>query len=334
MKAPDPRAMRLIEAISLSKDFVRLKPRRGSGRYLLDWWCPRSQQVLAVDNLSFVIQPGEIVGYLGPNGAGKSTTIKMMSGILRPTSGSVRIGGYSPVTHRIEVVRQLGVVFGQRSQLYWDLNLTESFQLLKRIYRIPENTFQKNMSWMCSALRLHPLLERPVRQLSLGERMRAELASAMLHSPSILFLDEPTIGLDFEAKEAMRSFIYELNQTRGTTVILTTHDLEDVERLCQRLIIINKGKIAADGKMDDLLTRYARCKTVRIEFREPFDEKWNLVGTEILQRDAYSMTIRVHPSKGDPALVICDLANKAAVRDISIKEPDIMEMLQTIYSES
>lgn len=190
-----------------------------------------------VDGISFSIEKGDIVGYIGPNGAGKSTTVKMMAGILHPTSGTIRIDGISPQQDRKSVVKKLGVVFGQRTQLYWDLRLGESFELLKRIYRIENSLFEENMKLMDAVLNINEIINTPVRQLSLGQRMRGDLAAAMLHSPSILFLDEPTIGLDVEAKHAIRKLITEINQRKGTTVILTTHDLDDAEQLYKTAMI-------------------------------------------------------------------------------------------------
>lgn len=210
------------------------------------------ENVNALDNISFTINDGETVGYIGPNGAGKSTTIKILSGILTPDSGECSVDGRVPWKNRIEHVGQIGVVFGQRSQLWWDVPVTDSFELLKDIYSIPDNVYNTNRDELTELLNLSEILRTPVRQLSLGQRMRCELAASLLHSPRILFLDEPTIGLDAVSKIAVREFIVKLNKTHKTTVILTTHDMQDIEAITKRIILIGKGKILLDGGIDDI----------------------------------------------------------------------------------
>ena len=249
--------MPVIEVKNLSKRFKTVKKQKGLKGAVKGLFKPERKIVTAVDDVSFSIEQGEIVGYIGPNGAGKSTTVKMMSGILRPTSGEILINGISPVKDRKAVVKHLGVVFGQRTQLYWDLRLGESFELLKRIYDVPDEVYNENMAMMDEILDLKSIVDTPVRQLSLGQRMRGDLAAAMLHSPDILFLDEPTIGLDVDAKHAIRKFIRQINETRKTTIILTTHDLGDIQELCKRIIIINKGVVIEDGSLDEIADRIA-----------------------------------------------------------------------------
>ena len=210
------------------------------------------EEIHALDDVSFTIGDGEMVGYIGPNGAGKSSTIKILSGILTPDSGTVLVDGRIPYRNRIAHVREIGVVFGQRSQLWWDVPVIDSFALLKDIYSIPDTLYQQNMEELTQRLNLSELLRAPARQLSLGQRMRCEIAASLLHSPRILFLDEPTIGLDAVSKLAVREFILEQNQTHGTTVILTTHDMQDIEALTSRIILIGRGKILMDGTLDDI----------------------------------------------------------------------------------
>src|SRR5437660_11918210 len=227
--------MAIIEAAGLRKVFRSVERRPGIGGALAALFSRTYVEKVAVDDVSFALQPGELVGYIGPNGAGKSTTIKMLTGILVPTSGTLRVAGIVPHEHRMANAANIGVVFGQRSQLYWDLPLRESFELLRAIYSIPRDRYRQNLQRFIEMLEMEPFLRTPVRQLSLGQRMRGDFAAAMLHDPRIVFLDEPTIGLDIVAKEAIREFVARVNRERGTTFILTTHDLADVERLCRRI---------------------------------------------------------------------------------------------------
>ena len=241
--------MALIQLEQVHKVFRVTRKETGLRGAVKGLFRPQRQEVHAVNDISFSIEAGELVGFIGPNGAGKSTTIKMLSGILYPTSGRVTVDGLSPQRDRRAVVQQIGAVFGQRSQLNWDLRLGESFELFRRIYRVEDGAFSRSLGQLSDVLDLARLLDIPVRQLSLGQRMRGELAAAMLHEPQVLFLDEPTIGMDIEVKASIRSFIHDINLLRGTTVVLTTHDLDDVEELCKRLIIINEGHIIEDGPL-------------------------------------------------------------------------------------
>ena len=209
-------------------------------------------EVRAVEGLTFGIEPGEMVGYIGPNGAGKSTTIKMLTGILVPSSGRLRVAGVDPQRDRTRLARRIGVVFGQRTTLWWDLPLRDSFELLRRLYRIPPDRFRANLARYTEALDLGPFLDRPVRQLSLGQRMRGDITAALLHDPGVVYLDEPTIGLDVVSKHAVREFLSELNRRTGTTIMLTTHDVDDIERLCSRVVVIDHGRIGYDGPLAEL----------------------------------------------------------------------------------
>ena len=258
--------MALIQVADLVKVFTVTRKDKGLRGAVRALFRPQRTKVRAVDGISFSIDSGEIVGYVGPNGAGKSTTIKILTGILHPTSGTVRIGGTSPQENRQAVVQDLGVVFGQRTQLNWDLRLGESFELLRRIYRIDDEVYEQNIRTMSDLLGIDKLIDTPVRQLSLGQRTRGDLAAAMLHSPAILLLDDPTIGLDVVAKEAVREFILGVNQLRSTTVILTTHDLNDVQQLCRRLIVINHGKIVEDGPLSQLIDKLTPYRLLEVDF--------------------------------------------------------------------
>ena len=254
----------MIEVKDLTKVFR--KPVRGSGvsGMVKTLFSRKYEEIRAVDGISFTVPDGEIVGYIGANGAGKSTTIKMMCGILTPTSGSVCIDGLEPYRKRRQVAQNIGVVFGQKTQLWWDIPLVESFKVLKEIYRISDADYTERMAFLGEVLDITRFLTQPVRTLSLGERMRADLAASMLHNPRILFLDEPTIGMDVLVKEKIRLAIHALNKTYGTTVILTTHDMTDIEDLCSRIILLEKGTILYDGPLKDLKTRFGNLKTLTL----------------------------------------------------------------------
>ncbi len=219
--------------------------------------------VAAVDGISLRVEPGELCGYIGPNGAGKSTTVKMLTGILVPSSGTIRVAGLDPQRRRVELARRIGVVFGQRTQLWWDLPLVDSFELLRHVYRVPAERYRTNLAAFVELLDLGPFLHTPVRQLSLGQRMRGDLTAALLHDPEILYLDEPTIGLDVLSKARVREFLAEVNAERGVTVLLTTHDLDDVERLCSRLVVIDRGRVIEDGSVAAIKDRFAGFRTRR-----------------------------------------------------------------------
>lgn len=295
---------------------------------------PNRRDVHAVRDVSFAIEPGELVGFIGPNGAGKSTTIKMLSGILYPTSGRVSVVGLSPQRQRRAVVQRIGAVFGQRSQLNWDLRLGESYELFKRIYRIADDDFERSLAELCDVLGIGDLLDTPVRQLSLGQRMRGELAGAMLHAPDILFLDEPTIGMDIEVKAAIRVFIREINRRRRTTVLLTTHDLDDVEELCKRLIIINKGRIIEDGPLTALVESITPHRYLIVECDPGAGEPLGGFAhphAEILERRDNVVRIRFQRSQVSASALIAELSARYRVRDVSVREPDIEDVIRTVY---
>ena len=319
----------MIDVQNLSKDYLlkRKKPGlRGAVKGLLR---TEYETIHAVKDLSFHIDEGEIVGFIGPNGAGKSTTIKMMSGILTPTQGNVLIGGRDITKHRKEAVRNIGVVFGQRSQLNWDLRLGESFELLKHIYQISREDYDRTMDVMDSILRIREIIDQPVRQMSLGQRVKGDLVAAMLHSPKVLFLDEPTIGLDVSAKYALRKFIREINQVRKTTVILTTHDLGDIQELCERLIIINHGVMMEDGNLSQIVDRIAPYKTLIVEYYDetaPVHEKCEM--TEHTGNIARYQFMKKELTAAD---IIADLSRIKPIKDVSIKEAGIDDIIRITY---
>ncbi|MBJ6363693.1 ATP-binding cassette domain-containing protein [Paenibacillus sp. GCM10012307] len=320
----------VIEVHDLVKEYTIAKKGSGLRGALKGLLFPEKKTVRGVDGISFSIAPGEIVGYIGPNGAGKSTTIKMLTGILHPTSGSIKVCGISPQADRKSVVRKLGVVFGQRTQLYWDLRLGESFELLRRIYQVDKTSFEENMSILSDVLKLEEFIHTPVRQLSLGQRMRGDIAAAMLHSPSVLFLDEPTIGLDADAKHAIRHFIKEINRKRGVTVILTTHDLDDVEQLCTRLVVVNHGKVVEDGPMASLIRKLAPHRLLVVELQQPFDDLEH-PAAEIIKQDGLKVWYQFEKSRISAAQLISELSQKLPIQDLSVKEPDIEDAIREVY---
>lgn len=258
--------MNAIHVQDLRKTFKVQKNREGLKGAFADLFKRQYSEVTAVKDISFAIPEGEICGYIGENGAGKSTTIKMLTGILVPTAGSLSVGGFVPYEEREKFVQNIGVVFGQRSQLWWDIGVIESFQLLRKVYRVPEQEFKKRLDELVERLELQDLLNRPVRKLSLGQRMRCELVAALLHNPSILFLDEPTIGLDIVVKSEIREFLKDMNREHGTTILLTTHDLQDIEALCSRVIMLDDGRIIYDGGLEDLKQRWGTGREVQFQF--------------------------------------------------------------------
>jgi ABC-2 type transport system ATP-binding protein len=326
--------MSLIEVEDLHKTFSVAVRRGGPLGALRGLLSREYREVRAVDGVSFRLESGEVVGYIGPNGAGKSTTIKMLTGILVPSGGRIVVGGRVPHQQRVEHVRRLGVVFGQRTQLWWDLPVIESFELLRHIYRIPERRWRQNMDTFGDLLDLGPFLETPVRQLSLGQRMRADLAAALLHDPSILFLDEPTIGLDVVARERIRQFLTAINRERGVTIILTTHDLEDIARLCQRVVLIDHGRVIYDGALEMLRTRFGRRRTLVVDLSDsgdPDEPPMQVPHAEILRREGPRVWLSFDREATTAAALIADVAARYRVRDLTVEEPDIESVVRGIY---
>jgi len=289
-------------------------------------------RVAAVDGVSFTIERGSMVGYIGPNGAGKSTTIKMLTGILVPTSGHIEVAGLDPSRRRVELARRIGVVFGQRTQLWWDLPLRDSFDLLRHIYKVPVDRFEANLAQFVELLDLGPLLTMPVRQLSLGQRMRGDLAAALLHDPEILYLDEPTIGLDVVAKARVREFLISVNRERGMTVLLTTHDVADIERLCRRVIVIDHGHVIYDGDLDALRRRFGEERTLVVDLDEP-GPPVQVDGAEVVKVDGPRQWLRFRRADKSAAELVADVAARVRLVDLAIEEPDIEDIVRRIYTD-
>ena len=288
----------------------------------------------AVDHVSFEIAPGELVGYLGPNGAGKSTTIKMLTGILQPSSGEIRIDGFDPTRQRRDVARRIGVVFGQKTQLWWDLPVRESYDLLRMIYRIPKDVFRKRMDYFISLLGLGDFLDQQARKLSLGQRMRSDLAASLIHDPPILFLDEPTIGLDILTKDIVRQTIRQLNKDRGITVILTTHDMDDIEFLASRLILLDKGKVQYDGVIDSFIQKYQINKVVTIYLENeiadirPALNGFQLVGSHANRRFEFEI-----PKEESVAPLIEWFGSQGGrIQEINVRKEELSDTLKGIYA--
>ena len=321
----------MIEIKNLSKEYHITKKEEGIRGALKSLVKHDTIVVPAVKNLNFSIKEGEIAGFIGPNGAGKSTAIKMMSGILTPTSGQVLIAGEDITKHRKEVVQNIGVVFGQRTQLNWDLRLSESFELLRHIYRVDKEAYENVLDTMDEILGIKELLCKPVRQMSLGQRVKGDLVAAMIHSPKVLFLDEPTIGLDVSSKYALRKFVKEINERRGTTIILTTHDLGDIQELCDRIIIINNGEIVEDGNLSNIVNRIAPYKTLTVQY---FNEKIPRSDiAELIETDGNIAKYRFKKSEMTAAKLIEELSAKANIQDISVEEVGIEEIIRIAYQQ-
>ena len=307
----------MIEVDDLSKQFVVRRGRFRRERHVVE----------AVRGISFRVERGELLGYLGPNGAGKSTTIKMLTGILVPSSGRVSVAGLDPSRRRIELARRIGAMFGQRVQLWWDLPLLDSFELLRHIYKVPPDRYRASLARFREVLELDPFLHTPVRQLSLGQRISGELTAAMLHGPELLFLDEPTIGLDVVAKQRVRDFLVEINRDEGVTVLLTTHDLGDIERLCNRLLVIDQGSLIWDGTIADLKERYGGERTLVVDLEEPAPPL-ELPGARVERVDGPRQWLRF---RGSASELTSTVAASARLVDLQIMEPDIEEIVRRIY---
>jgi ABC-2 type transport system ATP-binding protein len=290
----------------------------------------RWRSVHALADVSFSLEAGELLAFIGPNGAGKSTTVKILSGILRPTSGRVEVGGVVPYEDRVRHVARIGVVFGQRSQLWWDLPVIDGFDLLADIYRVEPERYRRRRDELVAMLRLEPLLDQPVRQLSLGQRMRAEFAAALLHDPAILFLDEPTIGLDAPSKLAVRGFVRRLNREQGVTVLLTTHDMHDVEALAERVIVIGQGRLLTDGPFESLRASVLAERRLHIDFAGVPPEL-AISGVAVRSRTDRSLELAFDPAKIPAPKLIADITARHAVEDIHVDEPAIEEVIARFY---
>ncbi len=326
----------MISVRELTKQFRSYKRREGLWGGIQNLVKREQISITAVERVSFEIGRGEMVGYIGPNGAGKSTTIKMLTGILVPTSGELKVNGFLPWKQRTQYVKTIGVVFGQRTQLWWDIAVVESLKLLQRIYDVPQRDFDERMATFNDILGIRDYLNTPVRKLSLGERMRCDLAAAFLHNPRLVFLDEPTIGLDVVAKDHIRKFLRAINQHFQTTVLLTTHDLDDIEELCRRILIIDHGKVLYDGPLAQLKQRLLRTKQVKCVARDG-EQAAALAalgreGLEMERVDELTYRIRFDPSRIATSDLIRQILSSVEVRDLLIEDEPIEEIIKRIYA--
>ncbi|UII56658.1 ATP-binding cassette domain-containing protein [Cytobacillus spongiae] len=323
----------------LRKEFQSYSSREGLKGAFRDLFTRNYKIVPAVNDISFQVKQGEMVGYIGENGAGKSTTIKMLTGILTPTAGEVTVNGMNPHQDRERFVQTIGVVFGQRSQLWWDIAVQESFRLLKKVYKVSDEQYNEHMGHVIRTLDIEPLLDKPVRKLSLGQRMRCELAASLIHNPPLLFLDEPTIGLDVLVKLKIREFLKEINAKYNTTILLTTHDLSDIEALCERVVMLDEGKIIYDGALQSLKEKWGEGKAIQFEFLEP---------VELLGLIALTKGLDVKWEKGEKGQVyqaltedddetistlIAKVVAAFKIKDIKIKETSTEEIIRNIYDK-
>ncbi len=324
--------MALIEVRELSKAFRVRRPGSGARAKVARMFHPAYETRQAVDGVSFDIDGGEIVGYLGANGAGKSTTVKCLAGILVPDGGTVRVAGLDPVRERIRLARRIGVVFGQKTALWWDLPVAETFTLLRAIYEVPPDRYRTTLDTLTELLGLADLLHIPVRQLSLGQRVRADLAAAFLHGPDVLFLDEPTIGLDAMVKSNVRRFIKDIRTASGVTVLLTTHDLADLEQLCDRLVIIDRGRVLFAGSVEETLHRFAPYVRVMVEFAEDIAGSVRVPQARATATaDGRHLTLEVPRGDGAAAAVTSYLLDRFPVRDLRLTDPSIEDVVRVLY---
>lgn len=331
----------MIYVNDLRKEFKKTIKEPGLKGSVKALFKPNNEIIKAVDGISFHVGKGEMLGFIGPNGAGKSTVIKMLTGILTPTSGTCEINGFIPQENRQKYVKEIGVVFGQRTQLWWDLALRETYSVLKEIYNVPDNEFKKRMAFLNEVLELDDFISSPVRTLSLGQRMRADIAASLLHNPKVLFLDEPTIGLDVVVKDNIRNAIQKINAEEGTTVILTTHDLADIEMLCNRIVMIDKGKMVFDGQISDLKHEFGQMRDLCFELNFADDiSKLNYVTDLKLEDDdlkikneGAAVSVRFDSDAVSVENMLSYTLSKVHVKDINLKDADIEEIIRRIYRQ-
>ncbi|MCD7036403.1 ATP-binding cassette domain-containing protein [Metabacillus sp. GX 13764] len=330
---------KIIEVTDLRKEFKSYSSRQGLKGAFRDLLTRNYKVMRAVDDISFTIHEGEMVGYIGENGAGKSTSIKMLTGILNPTAGSVSVNGMNPHKEREKFVQTIGVVFGQRSQLWWDIAVQESFRLLKKVYKVSDQDYNEHMDHVIKTLDIGPLLDKPVRKLSLGQRMRCELAAALIHNPPLLFLDEPTIGLDVLVKLKIRQFLKEMNEKYKTTILLTTHDLTDIEALCERVVMLDEGKIIYDGLLNNLRKDIGESKQVQFHFEGDVAEKDLAFITSDLQvawqksEKDRTWSALVTDQEAQMSELIGRIVGAHKIVDLSIKEISTEEIIRNIYEK-
>lgn len=329
----------MIDVRNVSKEFKKVVKESGFKGSVKSLFNKKVEVVKAVDDISFTVEEGEILGFIGPNGAGKSTAIKMLTGILTPTSGDIVINGQVPFKNRKKYVKEIGVVFGQRTQLWWDLPLSETFTVLKEIYQIEDKAFKAKMDFLNQVLELDEFITSPVRTLSLGQRMRADIAASLIHSPKVLFLDEPTIGLDVVVKDNIRKAIAEINKNEKTTIILTTHDLSDIELLCKRIVMIDKGKKVYDGELDAMKEKYGKMREIHINLKSAddmsklaFDKQFNLIGDDLeIIVEGKKAVVKFNSSKVQVSEMLSYILGTITVKDISVSEADIEEIIRRLY---
>ncbi len=324
----------IIEVKNLVKHFETFKKEEGLFSSLKSLVKREYVTVKALDGIIFNVKRGEIRGFIGPNGAGKSTTIKILSGILYNTSGEVKVNNYRPWHDREKYVKRIGVVFGQKQQLWLDLPALDTFHLNKTLYEIPDKVYEKNLRYFVKLFELEEIVRRPVRQLSLGEKMKCELISSLLHEPDIVFLDEPTIGLDIFSKEKIRAFIKQVNKDKGITFLLTTHDLDDIENLCENILIINKGKIVFDGKLSKLKDEVLKTKTIDVKFKEKVKD-YGIVpdGIKIVSQTEWDVRLEVDRGKHEIERVLNHIIQNYPIKDINVANPEIEEVIKRIYQK-
>ncbi|MCB2202392.1 ATP-binding cassette domain-containing protein [bacterium] len=322
----------IIQVRNLTKTFKVYRNHKGYLGALRNLFDRQFDLVHAVDGVNFEINPGELVGYIGPNGAGKSTTIKMLTGLLVPTEGDLTVNGYLPWKQRRHYVRRIGAVFGQRTTLWWDLPLTDSLELLKDIYTISSDTFKANVDLFREILDLDQFITTPVRSLSLGQRMRADLCAAFLHNPDLVFLDEPTIGLDVVAKQRIREFIQFINKERNTTILLTTHDITDIAKLCERVLIIDHGKILFDGQLESLLNEFGGNRLLSVDFAEFYPDP-KLKNAKIIGRDGNKVIYAFERQLISASKLINQLSSQYRIRDLEVQDQPIEDTIRRIYEE-
>ncbi len=322
----------MIRVQHLTKVYQRVKRQEGFLGGVRTLFSTDYEKTCAVDDISFEIQEGELVGYIGPNGAGKSTSIKMLCGILVPTSGELTVNGLVPYKERMSNARQIGAVFGQKTQLWWDVPVIESLKLFRDMYKVSDAQFKRNMDLFHELLDLHEFQNTPVRQLSLGQRPRADLAAALLHDPRLLFLDEPMIGVDVVVKERMRTFIKEINRDRKVTILLTTHDMTDIEKVCSRIMIIDHGHIVYDGNLDQMRGQYGTQRTLVVEFEEDVAD-FSVPHATLTKTEGRKKWFAFNRFETNPSTLIAYVSAQHPIIDLAVEEPEIESIVRTIYQQ-
>ena len=326
--------MPIIEVKNLVKQYKIIEKQDGLLGYFKNLIKPQYNKIIAVNDINFEIEEGELVGYIGENGAGKSTTIKMLTGLLTPTSGKIVVNGLVPSEKRIQNNKNIGAVFGQKTQLWWDLPVIESFRLIKKMFKIPENEYRKNLKRFTEILDLEDLLDKQVKNLSLGQKMRCEIAATFLHNPKIVYLDEPTIGLDVFVKENIRKFIKEINKEKKTTVILTTHDLKDIEDVCDRIILLDKGQIIYDGekqRFKDIYGKYTLAELIVSSKNLKVKDKLKSNNFEIIEENENKMKIKFKHDETTIVKIMNDISEYCEIEDIHMRESELEDILKEIY---